>query len=41
MVEHSQSLPWFHILQKRRPKFDPSYQPELDRLRITHFFGQQ
>lgn len=32
------TVPWAHVLERRTREFDPAVQPELDRLRVAHFF---
>jgi acetyltransferase-like isoleucine patch superfamily enzyme len=32
-------LPWHHLIEKRDGAFDPALEPELERLRVEHFFG--
>ena len=41
MQTQSAELPWIGLIEKRAGAFDPALQPELDRLRIDHFFGTE
>lgn len=35
----SDRLPWARLISERQGEYDPSLEPELDRMRIEHFFG--
>lgn len=35
----SAEYPWMHLIQKRANEYDSSYESELNRLRVKHFFG--
>ena len=35
----NEGLPWLPIIEKRVGDFDPALEPELERLRVQHFFG--
>lgn len=35
----NEKLPWAHLIAQRQGEYDPAIEPELDRLRIEHFFG--
>lgn len=37
--EETEQCPWAALLAQRTGGFDPLLQPELDRIRIQHFFG--
>ena len=34
----TRKLPWAHLIEKRDGAFDPSMEPELERLRVAYFF---
>lgn len=34
-----ETLPWAPLIARRRGEYDPALEPELDRVRIAHFFG--
>ena len=34
----TRELPWFDLIDRRGPRFDPDMQPEIDRRRIESFF---
>lgn len=34
-----EKLPWAALIAQRQGEYDPALEPELDRLRIAHFFG--
>lgn len=38
LAQQTAHLPWFALLQQRGPMFDPQLQPQLDALRVAHFF---
>lgn len=33
------TYPWRHLIEKRDSEFDPAMEPELQRLRVLHFYG--
>jgi acetyltransferase-like isoleucine patch superfamily enzyme len=33
------TLPWGRLIEARKGEYDPAMEPELERLRIRHFFG--
>jgi tetrahydrodipicolinate N-succinyltransferase len=35
----NQGLPWRRIIEKRIGSFDATLEPELERLRVRHFYG--
>jgi acetyltransferase-like isoleucine patch superfamily enzyme len=35
----NETLPWARLIAQRKGEYDPAIEPELDRLRIEHFFG--
>jgi acetyltransferase-like isoleucine patch superfamily enzyme len=37
--EEMQSRPWAELIARRKGEWDPELEPELDRIRIRHFFG--
>ena len=39
LQEQTARLPWAEVLARRSGAFDPVLQPELDRIRIRHFFA--
>jgi len=41
MRKECEGLPWNEIIKKRGAAYDPRFQPELDRLRIAHFFPDE
>ena len=41
LAQKTQSLPWGHLIQKREGSFDPEMEPELERIRVQHFFGNK
>jgi acetyltransferase-like isoleucine patch superfamily enzyme len=36
----NQQFPWRHIIEQRASEFDPALEPELNRLRLKYFFGE-
>ena len=36
----NEELPWRYIIEKRSGTFDPELEPELERLRVRHFYGE-
>jgi len=39
LEKETAGLPWNDLLQQRGPDFDPTYEPELVRRRVDHFYG--
>lgn len=39
--ERSNQYPWIEMIRKRQGGFDPAIEPELVRMRVTHFFGSE
>lgn len=37
--QESDAYPWAHLIDRRGTAYDAGVQPELDRLRVAHFFG--
>jgi acetyltransferase-like isoleucine patch superfamily enzyme len=35
------TLPWMHLIRQRAGAFDAALQPEIDEVRINHFFGPE
>jgi hypothetical protein len=35
----NQKLPWRHMIEQRDVEFDPELEPELNRMRVEHFYG--
>ncbi|MEG4056027.1 MULTISPECIES: DapH/DapD/GlmU-related protein [unclassified Microcoleus] len=35
----TQSLPWVDLINSREGSFDPEIEPELVKLRVSHFYG--
>ncbi|MCZ0902387.1 acyltransferase, partial [Microcoleus sp. HI-ES] len=35
----TQSLPWADLINSREGSFDPEIEPELVKLRVSHFYG--
>lgn len=41
MQRRSDAYPWRDIIEQREGMFDPALEPELNRQRIAHFFGDE
>ena len=35
----NRAYPWRHLIEQRNSEFDPAMEPELQRLRVLHFYG--
>lgn len=35
----NQSFPWVHLIESRNSEYDAKLEPELTRLRVSHFYG--
>jgi len=36
----NEQYPWRHLIEQRKGEIDPALEPELERLRLTYFFGE-
>ncbi len=36
----NERFPWRHLIERRKGELDPDLEPELERLRVAHFFGE-
>jgi acetyltransferase-like isoleucine patch superfamily enzyme len=40
LAEQTKHLPWASLIEQREGAFDPAIEPQLERMRLAHFFGQ-
>lgn len=41
LQEQTEKLPWAHLIKQREGGYDPALEPELVRLRVQHFYGNE
>ena len=39
MEERSGTYPWMDLIRKRNGAYDPFVEPQLKRMRVSHFYG--
>jgi len=41
LQEETEKLPWAHLIKQREGGYDPAVEPQLVRMRVQHFYGNE